>query len=880
MMYLFKAVVLFLFNFIFYLFPSLIEAQEKVYFTKRFVSESPVIDGIIDDTAWDEVDWGGNYIQQSPNLGMETMFDTRFKIIYDDNFIYAALRAFDNEPDRIVDRLTRRDDNVHESELLEIVFDSFGDNRTGYHFAVNAAGVKRDIFWSEYGSVMDESWDPIYDAKVSIDSLGWSAEFRIPFTQLRFEDNDEKDWGLVLFRNIYREQTWYTWKICPPDFNIWLTDPGKLKGISGIKPKRQFELMPYSIVKSDFFKRKVGSHDRRFKNNDIAAGFDGKIGITNGLTLDFSINPDFGQVESDPSVINLTSFETFLEEKRPLFIEGKDIFYYPIGALPDERLFYTRRIGQTPRYSPDLDDEETFSKPDYTSIIGAAKLTGKTANGWLVGIFDAVTSSENGSIETDGDSRNVIAEPITNYFVGSLKKPVNGGNTVLGGVITSLKRNTDKKYHKELVNTSLAGLFDLQQFWRDRKYFLKLKTGFSHLQGTKEAILEVQTSHPHDFQRDNFSTASVDSGRTSLTGYNGLFQIGKNIVGKDVWKYDLLINWISPGYDVNEMGYLNRTDFIHEELNLGYDLLTQVSIFNDLNLSLKQVNEFMFDGKRIASYIAFNSYFRFRNNWELSLLYWQTIGDFYRVWWLHGGPALRSPSYHNQRIEFKTSAQKNIQFTFEGISRIDANDWGENFTFTPGLILRPLKNLNLSIQTQFQSVKNKQQYIEHIDNGFNRYILGDLDQKTIGITLRTNFCITPEMSLQLYAQPFVSNQKYNNFKKLIDPVNSDFSKRFTYYDDSQYRYDAVDESYHFDEDLDGIIDYSIDDPDFNLIEFNSNLVYRWEYSPGSVLYITWSQNRYMKYTQGKYSFNDSFKNMWSDYPGNLFLIKLSYWFSV
>ncbi|HSW67866.1 MAG TPA: DUF5916 domain-containing protein, partial [Bacteroidales bacterium] len=414
------------------------DSPRKTYKTQRLIGSPPVIDGYINDSAWQQGVWGGGFVQYEPFENAEPAFETEFKILYDDNNLFIAFKAHDSAPDSIEKRLSRRDDG--QGDLVAIQFDSYFDQRTGFTFAVTAAGVKVDYITLNDGESQDNVWDPVWEAKTSLTNFGWVAEVTIPFNQLRFGNQNDHIWGLQVARHTFRRNETSLWQPIPRAAGGWVSLIGEIHGISGIRPKKQFDAIPYFVAQYETFKQEPDNPFRTGDKHMLNAGLDAKIGLTNDLTLDLTFNPDFGQVEADPSQINLTAFETFFEEKRPFFIEGRNIMSYPLqsnGHDNNDNLFYSRRIGRQPQFYPDLNANQHIKQPINTTILGAAKLTGKTRRGLSVGIMQSVTADEYATIDTDGIRDRIHVEPATNYFAARVGQDFNRGNTTLGGMFTA-----------------------------------------------------------------------------------------------------------------------------------------------------------------------------------------------------------------------------------------------------------------------------------------------------------------------------------------------------------------------------------------------------------------------------------------------------------
>ena len=401
--------------------------QNRSYTTQKVIIP-PVIDGIFNEAVWKRVQWEDNFTQREPYDGEPPTQQTRFKILYDDNNLYVAIQALDSVPEKIEKRLNRRDE--WEGDWVGIHIDSYDDDLTGYAFFVTAAGVKCDAHISNE-DYFDETWDPVWYTKTTIDDDGWNAEIKIPFTQLRFAAQEEHNWGVQAVRWIFRKEEFSSWQHVPMESSRWVSMFGELKGIKGIHPKKEVELIPYIMGNTERYQQENGNPFATGTEYGTAAGLDGKIAVTNDLTLNFTINPDFGQVEADPSEVNLTTFETFFPERRPFFIEGSNIYNYRItdgdGPLSQDNLFYSRRIGRRPQYEPDLNDNEYMDAPEYSRILGAFKLSGKTRKGWSVGIMESITNREYATIDAEGEKRKELIEPLTNYFNTRLQKRYQSG---------------------------------------------------------------------------------------------------------------------------------------------------------------------------------------------------------------------------------------------------------------------------------------------------------------------------------------------------------------------------------------------------------------------------------------------------------------------
>ena len=487
------------------------EIETRVYQTLRLAGDAPIIDGVPDDPVWAAVDWSSDFVQRDPKDGDPPAHQTRFKVLYDDDAIYFAFHM-DDDPEQVTNMLARRD--RFPGDWIEINIDSYGDHRTAFSFTLSLSGTRGDEFISNDGHDWDSSWDPVWTGAARVNGKGWTAESKIPLSQLRFSAAPEQTWGLQVQRRLFRLEERSTWQRIPKDVSGWVSRFGELRGIEDLKPKRRFELLPYGVVSGERFEAEADDPFTDGQEGELNLGLDGKIGITNNLTLDFTVNPDFGQVEADPSEVNLTEFETFFEEKRPFFIEGRNIYDLPLapaitgGSFVRDNLFYSRRIGRPPTYWPDGD---YVDMPQFTRILGAFKLSGKTANGLSVGLLDSLTSEEEARVDTGGESTRVTVEPLTNYFVGRLQQDYRGGDTQIGGMLTAVKRRIDQEHLDFMVEDAYTGGLDLSSYFANRDYRLEGSVIASQVRGSEEAIEEVQTSSARYYQRPDNESADPGS---------------------------------------------------------------------------------------------------------------------------------------------------------------------------------------------------------------------------------------------------------------------------------------------------------------------------------------------------------------------------------
>jgi hypothetical protein len=515
--------------------------KQPVYNTSRLITDKPVIDGKLDDECWQHGTWAGDYHQWIPDEGAKPTWPTEFNIQYDDKNLYVAFRGFDGQPDKINRMSGVRDEQV--GDMMGVTFDSYRDYRTGFEFTLTAWGQKSDLILFNPMD-WDFNWNPVWKGKTGLEDSAWVAEMEVPLSQLRYSNEEEQVWGMHTWRWISRLQEESNWEIQSKTGPGMLYNFGELRGIKGLKKSRRLELMPFIFGDLNTMEEEPGNpytrNGRRWGGN---LGLDAKIGISSNFTIDLTVNPDFGQVESDPSVMNLTAFETFYEEKRPFFLEGLTIFNYDFD---DKNLFYSRRIGHSPSRTLNPNDTLFISSPDQTTILSAVKFSGTTSKGLSVGLIQSLTASEYAKItDQDGNEKTTIVEPMTNYVVARVQKGYKAGNTVIGGMLTSTNRFIEEANLEFLTNKAYTGGLDIRHHWKDKEFYLDAKLLGSYVGGTREAINILQESSAHYYQRPGADYLNYDTARTNLSGFGGKFTIGKG--AKGLWKYSAGVSWLSPG---------------------------------------------------------------------------------------------------------------------------------------------------------------------------------------------------------------------------------------------------------------------------------------------------------------------------------------------
>jgi hypothetical protein len=836
----------------------------RIYQTVRLQGEPPSIDGRLDDEAWKQGEWSGGYRQQIPTEGASPSQPTELKILYDDRHVYMAIRAYD-DPAKVHKYPGRRDSLT--GDIVGVCFDSYNDKRTGFEFDLTAGGSKIDLLL--FGETeWDTTWDAVWDGKVAHDEKGWTAEFRVPLSQLRYGPQDEQVWGLHAWRWIDRNQEEDQWQLIPRQNTGRMYQLGELRGIHELPPSRHVELLPHVLGKAS----SGPSVSADGTEGSGSAGLDAKVGLTSNFTLDATVNPDFGQVEADPSVVNLTAYETFYEEKRPFFLEGRKILSFVVEE--QDQLFYSRRIGAPPSGLPFLAPEETVSLPESTTILGAFKLTGKTNGGVSVAALQAFTQKETAPVSSSGAGRDVVVEPFGSYTAARLHKDWDKGNTSLGGMLTSTHRWISDSGLAFLPSQATTAGLDFARYFANRSWVLEGNGILSHVSGDPSAILALQTNAVHYYQRPDAGHLGVDPGRTSLTGHGGMLRFGRS----ENSRLHLLdhFHWYSPGLDLNDIGYLRQADVIANQVFLGWSETKPRGIFRSWSTQLMREDQWDFGGLATRSTTQVEASGVFQNKWQAQAqLGYQDVVD---TRMLRGGPALRWHDYLDGSVSGQTDPSRRVSARLSGEHAWVLDDDSTHSMLSGSLNLRLSNRLSLSGSASYEWLLDDLQYVATAEaEGGPRWVLGRIDQGTWSFTVRVDLSITPDLTVQYYGSPFIGTGRYGAFKKATDTLARANADRFHLYGPDEIEYRPETNSYRVTEA--GGPAYSFPSPDFSFRQFRSNLVARWEWKPGSSLYVVWSQGRTASVPYWEGSFGGNWSELWSTRPDNVFLVKLSYWFS-
>jgi hypothetical protein len=830
-----------------------------------------IIDGRLQETDWQGAAPARDFTQQSPSPGEPAAQPSEARVLLADDAIYVAVRLFDTAPDSIVAELGRRDALVA-SDWVHVQFDTYRDGRNAYEFAVNAAGVKRDVRFYE-DIQQDVSWDAVWDVATQRDSLGWTAEFRIPLTQLRFAHGPAaQSWGFNITRVLHRRAERSHWSPIRSNTGSLVSSFGELANVHIQHRPRRAELTPF--VSSRLLRAEADARDPFRQASEVTGtgGLDLKLGLTPALTLTATANPDFGQVEADPSVVNLTAFENYFPERRPFFVEGAELF-----RMAGANLFYSRRIGRTPQGS--MPAGAQFARaPDYTRILGAVKITGRSSTGWQLGLLEAATAREDARYLDAGDvAREAAVEPGTNYLVGRLARDFQRGRTALSALVTAT--------HRDLHNTELAflrqaaytGGLDARHRFHNNTLELAGTLQGSHVLGDTAAIARTQRAAGHYFQRPDAHHLEYDPGRTTLGGYSAQARFGK-IAGGNL-RYGMYARLTSPGFEVNDVGFHSSNDRVTNHTSIGYYVYQPGRHFRSWSVSAYQNGEWTTGGERIEFNGTAEASFTLHNHWGIAA--WamrHTAGLNPDV--LRGGPALYVPAHTMGSISVAADTRRRVSGEL-GVF-FDRNDERNAGTVDvwAQLAWRPSARAQIELTPSYRTSQNGWQYVSRrLVASAPHYVLADLQQRTASMGVRLSYTFAPELSLQLYAQPFVSAGDYGALKALGDAHAHDMTRRLTTYDATQIRTRQTESGlvHDIDADRDGTTDFTQSDPGFNFKQVRSNAVLRWEFRPGSTLFLAWSSDRTRSDPRGDFDLRRDAGRLLAADGRNALLLKVSYW---
>jgi len=856
------------------------------------------IDGVLSEPDWAAAAAITELRQTVPIEGSAVSEATDVRVLYDEDAIYVAARLDDRTA--VTTRLARRDAGLGDSDRFVVMLDSYHDHETAYRFWTNPSGVKGDaIVTGNQTGGGDSSWDPVWDLATSVTESGWVVEMRIPFSQLRFGRQDTQTWGIQVERTIHRNQENATFPFTPTLERSGVSRFAHLHGIGGLDPGRRLELLPYVVARGEYLNLQSPTgitFDNPYRSGSDhfgGVGLDLKYGIASNVTLDATVNPDFGQVEVDPSVINLTAFETRYDERRPFFVEGADIFTFgeagPTGSVgrPPE-VFYSRRIGRAPTGS--VPNDAVFSDmPAQTTILGAAKVTGRLGSGWSLGVMEAVTGRENAAfVDTAALPGEVEVEPAGNHLVGRLRRQIRGGRTRFGVMATAQNRDLGgSPLETRLHSSAYTGGIDFAHDSDSRVWLFTGAIAGSRVGGSEAALLRTQQTSARYYQRPDADHVEIDSTATSLGGFYAMAYVGKQ-AGTFTMRNGFA--YVSPGYEVNDLGFQSEADRILVDTHYQYSQPTPGRFLRSWNTAISPDGKFNTAGDLVFANVNAMLNMEWLNYWRTNIRVqvdpWYDDDRLTR-----GGPMARTPGSWQARVNVNSDSRRATRLNASYNYFTDrAGGWSRSYDF--GVSARFRETINLNIGPSYSRSRSMAQFVRRVTDPMAtptfgaRYVFSELDRSTVSLDTRLDVTLTPTLSLQLYLEPFLSVGQYRHLKELRAPNTFEFL---------EYGVDTgtitQNSSGDFDIDPDGggpaasfqVLDRNLDFSQRSLI---GNAVLRWEWRPGSTLYLVWQQRRVDRISGhsagadpwvGNLDLSRDAGDMLGASADNIFMVKLNYW---
>ena len=811
----------------------------------RITGAAPALDGRLDDPAWAQATAATGFVQRRPNAGAAAPSPTQVRVLYTESALYVGARMTD-APDSIAAQLARRDAAGIYSDWLFVMLDSDDDNRSAYVFGVNPREVQRDWIVAEDGST-DPKWDAVWEVSAVADSAGWTAEFRIPLSQLRFNPG-QGAWGVNFQRVVARREEEDFWAPLAPNTPGYVSRFGVLTGLAGLSSPTRLELRPYAVTR---LTRADGRDaDPFYSRHEPSAsmGLDLSYSLTPALTLTATVNPDFGQVEADPSEVNLTAFETSFTEQRPFFVQDARIFQFNLGGSSGQ-LLYTRRIGAAPHGG--VPGGSLYSDvPDGTTILGAAKVSGKTASGWSLGVLSAVTGREQARYVTaDGVREQVAVEPLTAFSLARASRDFRGGQSALGGIATLVNRRLDGGELDFLRSSALTGGVDGRHRFASNYEVSGYLVG-SHIQGSEQALRQVQLNSTHYFQRPDAPHLGLDSAATSLTGFIADLEIEK--LGGGNWTWEMGARARSPGLEINDFGFQQQTDRAELFAGVDYNQFRPRGRFRSWSVGVFGRNQWTFGRERVATAGSLSGEFELKNFWGGAV---QLDRDQAGVSTseLRGGPSLVIPGRTALAVGVHGDRRRRVAWSVNAAGSVQDQTDGRTLGVSPAVALRLSPRWDLSLAPSVTLNRVGAQYVgqRRESDGLVHYYFSRLRQTTVALTTRLNYTVTPRLSLQYYAQPFLSAGDFSDPMQVADPGAARFGDRF-----GPATLTTL--------------------PDFKVQQFRSNAVVRWEYRPGSTLFVVWNTALQSRTSESRLDWENA-RTLFDGDGSNVLLVKLSYW---
>ena len=838
------------------------------------------LDGKLDEPAWASAAPVTSFTQTDPTEGAPASEKTEVRVLVGPDALYIGAKLYESDPKSIRRRLSRRDESV-DGDVFAVTLDSRHDHLTGYYFRVTAGGAIRDAV-AGGAEGLDLSWDAVWDAAVFTDPTGWSVEIRIPFSQLPYNRGD-RVWGIQFERYRWDKQELDLFAFTPKKEVGGVARYGHLIGLGELPPPSRVELTPYVSTRAEYLQVPSGNPFRDGNDYFASIGADLKYRLTSSMTVSATVNPDFGQVEVDPAVVNLTAFETFFPEKRPFFVEGRELFRFgdirTFNSYGSPTYFFSRRIGRQPQRDVSGANVVFLDVPQQSTIAAAAKLTGKTRSGWSTGILDAVTTRETAQFTDPSGARlRAEVEPLSNYFVGRFRREMREANTVVGGLLTAVNRDLHDPALRGLLRSSAyVGGLDLNHSWQNRAWAFDASFAQSRINGLASVISATQQSSAHYFQRPDAKSFRLDPNRTSLSGYAG--QVALTKTGGLHWGGNLAYQVTSPGVEVNDLGFQSNADRravstdLHYQENKPGRFLRNWVIGAFTNQAWNHDGDIVFNNYASLAQGTFNNFAGFFVRSDFS-------GEGFDDRLTRGGPVARQPQSIATLLELFSDRRKPYSAQLSLYRNWDV-EGQHSRSMEIEVAVQPRPGVRFSFDPELQKGHSVAQYLTASSDALatrtygKRYVFATLDQTTLVLETRADWTFTPKASLQIYLQPLISSGNYPNFKELRAPRTFDFDV----YGRDVGTVSKTGSVYTIDPDGNAATPNSIqlDDPNFNFRSLRGNAVLRWEYRPGSALFFVWQQQRVGSEPFGDFDFSRDFRGLVRQHPDNVFTIKATYY---
>lgn len=873
----------------------------------RVVRAQPVtgdmtIDGRLDESDWQRAEPAVGFRQVEPDEDQPALEPTEVRVLYGSEDLYVGARMFDRDPPSIQRQLTRRDEGGRAYDYFQLSLDSNDDDRTGYTFRITAAGVQIDRYNFDDTS-SDQAWDGIWEAGVTIDGEGWVAELRIPLSQLRLDPSpDPQSWGIQFGRRKISTNERTDWAYVPRGVSGDVSRWGRLEGLVLPDRSRHLEIVPYVSAGLERAPSTPGDPFFDGQAGQTNAGADLRYGLGSTFMLDAAVNPDFGQVEVDPRVINLSAFETFFPERRPFFTRDDRLFDFGLSG-GSNNLFYSRRIGRSPQ-GPDPSDAEFVDRAEETRILGAAKLTGRTESGLTIGVLGALTGEESGRavVEEETEIRSFVIEPRTSSAALRLLQELREGETTVGFLATGLHRDLPSGGRLDfLTREAFSGGFDFEHTWSDRAWALWGFLAGSHVRGSEEAITRVQRTANHYHQRPDQDYLRLDPEATSLSGLEWRLQLESR--GGRNWGGAIWAAQRTPGFEVNDLGFSTASERLDGGARLSYSQPTPGDVLRSWRVSASTFHNWRhsltddffsasaWGDSHKAGRISANANLTFLSYWGLG------FGAGYQPrlrsdGLTRGGPLMISPGVRS--ISVSGSSDERDRITYSASADFEWDDeggWGREFS--AGLELRPANGVLLNLEPTYQRSFDRNQYVARIEDALyeatfgDRYLFGELERREFSLDIRINVIASPTLSFQLFAQPLVGSGTHRSFRQLEVPG----SYAFLEFDEGEAveaggETRCTDGAYcrsggriHLDYTGDAVADTDFGERDFHLRSLRGSAVLRWEYRPGSRVYLVWQQSRQGRELYRDFDLGNDLGSLWDTPAEHQFILKIDYWLS-